>query len=55
MIMKTRRPKHNQRIHRCSVSDGMLTEVVLVVVFSIQLGGVVLPSICNPFFAAIIY
>lgn len=54
MIM-TRSPTHNPRIHRCSVSDGMLTEVVPVVVCSVQLGGVnVLPLICNPLFAAIL-
>lgn len=55
MIM-TRSPTHNPRIHRCSVLDGVLTEVVdPVVVCSVQLGGVnVLPSICNPLFAAIL-
>lgn len=53
MIM-TRSPTHNPRIHRCSVLDGVLTEVVPVVVCSVQLGGVnVLPLICNPLFAAI--
>lgn len=56
MIMTIRSPTHNPRIHRCSVLDGVLTEVVdPVVVCSVQLGGVnVLPSICNPLFAAIL-
>lgn len=46
--MMTRSPTHNQRIHQCSVSDGMLTEVVPIVEN-------VLPLICKPFFSAILY